>query len=258
MIRCEQLTKTYATRSAQVRALDQVNLAVQAGEFLCIRGPSGCGKTTLLLTLGGLLRPSSGRVVVDGADLYALSPGDRARFRAAKIGFVFQMFHLVPYLTVAENVLLAAGGGLGPSADSKASEGAPSEVAAEGLKAGRQTERGMFGVRASAWSARAVELLTQLGLGARVGHKPGELSAGERQRTALARALLNQPQLLLADEPTGNLDPDNAAAVFEHLRAFHRAGGTVVVVTHGAVAEPYATRVCQMRAGAVVWLRVEG
>jgi len=220
MIRCAQLTKTYATRAGPVRALDAVDLAVQAGEFVCVRGPSGCGKTTLLLSLGGLLRPSSGRVLVEGADLYALSARDRARFRAAKIGFVFQMFHLAPYLTVAENVLLAA--------------------------------RGLFGVRASAWPARAVELLTQLGLGGRVGHKPGELSAGERQRTALARALLNQPQLLLADEPTGNLDPDNATAVFERLKAFHRAGGTVVAVTHGAAAEPYATRICRMREGRLV------
>jgi ABC-type lipoprotein export system ATPase subunit len=251
MIRCDQLTKTYATRAGPVRALDQVNLAVQAGEFLCVRGPSGCGKTTLLLTLGGLLRPTSGRVVIDGADLYALSAGERARFRAAKIGFVFQMFHLVPYLTVAENVLLAARGGPVPSTHPKASEGAPGEVAAGSPKAGHQTGRDMCGVHASAWSAHALELLTQLGLGARLHHKPGELSAGERQRTALARALLNRPQLVLADEPTGNLDPDNAAAVFEHLRAFQRAGGTVVVVTHGAGAEPYATRLCQMRAGGI-------
>ena len=251
MIRCEQLTKTYATRAGPVRVLAQVNLAVQAGEFLCVRGPSGCGKTTLLLALGGLLRPSSGRVVIDGADLYALSPRDRARLRAAKIGFVFQMFHLVPYLTVAENVLLAARGGPAPTTRPEATEAAPGEVAANGPKAGQQTGAGSFGAGASAWSARALALLTQLGLGARLHHKPGELSAGERQRTALARALLNRPQLVLADEPTGNLDPDNAAAVFEHLRAFQRAGGTVVAVTHGAAAEPYATHVCQMQAGVI-------
>jgi len=251
MIRCEQLAKTYATRAGPVRALDQVNLAVQAGEFLCVRGPSGCGKTTLLLTLGGLLRPTSGHVVIDGADLYAMSARDRARFRAVKIGFVFQMFHLVPYLTVAENVLLAARGRPAPTACPRAREDAPSGVAANSPKAGQQTGRDSLGLPAWAGSARALELLTQLGLGARLHHKPGQLSAGERQRTALARALLNEPQLVLADEPTGNLDPDNAAAVFEHLRSFHRAGGTVVVVTHGAAAEHYATRVCQMRAGRI-------
>jgi ABC-type lipoprotein export system ATPase subunit len=197
-----------------VKSLDAVSLRVHPGEFVAIRGPSGCGKTTLLLTVGGMLRPSSGTVTVAGHELYALRAADRARWRSANLGFIFQMFHLVPYLTVLENVLLAAGGP-------------------------RTPER----------IHRSRELLDQLGLAARLSHKPAELSAGERQRTAIARALLGQPQILLADEPTGNLDPHNAVEVFQHLRAFHQAGGTVIVVTHGDAAQPYAQRTLELQAG---------
>jgi ABC-type lipoprotein export system ATPase subunit len=214
MIRCRQLTRLFATGGAVVRALEAVDLEVPAGQFVRVRGPSGCGKTTLLLTLGGMLRPSSGQVVVDGQDLYGLSVRDRGVFRAEKVGFVFQMFHLVPYLSVLENVLLAAGPGM-----------------------------------ANSRRSRAEELLERLGLSPRRRHRPGELSAGERQRTAVARALLNQPKLILADEPTGNLDPDNAAEVLRHLREYQAAGGTVILVTHGPLADGQTGRVLQMRAG---------
>jgi putative ABC transport system ATP-binding protein len=217
MIACEGLAKRYAMRSRTVDALTDVSLVVSPGEFVVVRGPSGSGKTTLLLTLGGMLRPTAGMVRVDGTDLYGLSEAERAAFRARRIGFVFQMFHLVPYLTAIENVLLPAGAG-----DARADRG------------------------------RAAALLEEMGLVDRANHKPAELSAGERQRTAIARALYREPAVILADEPTGNLDPDNAAATFEHLAAFHKAGGTVIVVTHGHEADAPADRVVRLREGRIV------
>lgn len=216
MVRFDHVSKIYPASQGEVKSLDRLSLEVHPGEFVAIRGPSGCGKTTLLLAAGGMLHPTAGTVTVDGHDLYTLSARERAQFRAGKIGFVFQMFHLVPYLNVVENVLLAA------------------------VQAPRKPG-----------PARAEELLARLGLAPRLRHKPAELSAGERQRAALARALLNQPKLILADEPTGNLDPDNAAEVFQHLREFHRAGGTVIVVTHGSGADAYADRVVEMRSGSI-------
>ena len=217
MIRFDQVSVIYPGAGASVKALDAVDLSVAAGEFVVIRGPSGCGKTTLLLAAGGMLRPSRGQVAVNGQDLYQLSGAERARVRARDIGFVFQMFHLVPYLTVLENVMLPAG----------------ATVVTPGV-------------------SRARELLDEFGLSPRVGHRPAQLSTGERQRAALARALLNKPKLVLADEPTGNLDPENSTAVFDHLRTFHRAGGTVIVVTHGSTADRYADRLVEMRSGAIV------
>jgi ABC-type lipoprotein export system ATPase subunit len=217
MIRCEQVSKVYRPAKGEVRSLDRVELEVRSGEFVCVRGPSGCGKTTLLLTLGGMLRPTSGGVRIADSEIYDLSPRERARFRAEQIGFVFQMFHLVPYLNVLDNVLLAAR-----------------------PKCGGDVQN------------RARRLLEQLGLAARQQHTPAELSAGERQRTAIARALLNQPQLILADEPTGNLDPENASEVFQHLKVFAQSGGTVVVVTHGSTAESFADRIVEMRAGRIL------
>ena len=212
MIICEKLTKSYRTKQGEVRALDDVSLELHPGEFIVVRGPSGCGKSTLLLTLGGMLRPTRGRVTMDGKALYDLDTRQRARFRAERVGFVFQMFHLVPYLSVLENVLLAAG---------------------------------------TCPRTRAESLLDELGLKRRAHHKPGELSAGERQRAAVARALLNRPQLVLADEPTGNLDPENSAEVLEHLRTFREGGGTVVMATHSAAADRHADRIVDLRAGRI-------
>ncbi len=219
MIRFDSVSKIYPTRAGEVRSLDGVNLEIRAGEFVALRGPSGCGKTTMLLAAGGMLRPTSGRITVGDESLYSLGPAERARFRARNIGFVFQMFHLVPYLDVLDNVLLAAV----PSGLAKAEAG-----------------------------KRALGILDRLGLGPRLSHRPADLSTGERQRAAIARALLNQPRLLLADEPTGNLDPANEREVFIHLREFHRAGGTVVIVTHGNTANDYADRVVSMESGKVV------
>ena len=214
MIACENVSKIYPTRNGEVRSLDALTLEISPGEFLVVRGPSGSGKTTLLLALGGMLRPTSGNIVFDGQDIYDLSTKDRARFRSQKIGFVFQMFHLVPYLNVLENVLLAA--------TTSANDG---------------------------HHQRAQELFDRLDIKARAQHRPSELSAGERQRTAIARALLNEPKLILADEPTGNLDPGNTAEVFRHLSEYQKAGGTVIVVTHGEAANVYADRIVKLKAG---------
>ncbi len=217
MVALQDVTKIYRTGRREVTALDGVTLRVETGEFVVIRGPSGSGKTTLLMIASSMLDPTSGRVVVDGHDLRQLSPTEKQRFRARHIGFIFQMFHLVPYLNVIENVIFAAGAAAVPDA-----------------------------------SARAAALLEQLGMEHRVGHRPFELSAGEQQRVAIARALLNHPRLLLADEPTGNLDRESAAAVLGHLAGFHRAGGTVILASHQPETEPLADRVVSLAEGKIV------
>jgi len=215
LLQMEGLTRTYAGPGGEVRAVDGVSLSLDAGEFVAVRGPSGCGKTTLLLAAGALLAPSSGRVRVVGQDPYALSAGQRAELRAAQIGFVFQQFHLVPYLDALDNILaptLATGTGNGAR-------------------------------------SRALELAERLGLTPRLRHVPAALSTGERQRVALARALLNRPKLLLADEPTGNLDEANGLTVFQCLTEFARGGGAVLLVTHEPRAGEHATRRLEMKAG---------
>jgi putative ABC transport system ATP-binding protein len=219
MLKIEDVTKTYATSHGPVAALAGVTAEINQGEFAVVRGPSGCGKTTLLLMLGGMLHPTSGTVTVADQGLYGLAANKRARFRSEQIGFVFQMFHLVAYLSVLDNVLLA-GGSRGRKADDR---------------------------------ARAEDLLKQFGLADRITHKPSELSAGERQRTAIARALFNRPTVLLADEPTGNLDPDNAAETVRYLQEYQKGqGGTVVMVTHSDTADSVADRIVRMKAGKLV------
>jgi ABC-type lipoprotein export system ATPase subunit len=214
MLILQDLTKTYRTWAAEVKALDGVSLKIDRGEFVAVCGPSGSGKTTLLMMIAAMLRPSGGTVRFEDRDIYEMTVPARARFRAETIGFVFQMFHLVPYLNVLENVLLAAAV-----------------------------------VRRRDGKAQAEGLLRRLGLDHRLGHRPSELSAGEKQRTAIARALLNQPKLILADEPTGNLDPENARCVLRHLQDFQKAGGTVIVATHGPTAQEFATRTISLREG---------
>lgn len=215
MIAVEQLTKSYRTKGGEsLDVIDALNIEIGQGEFVVIRGPSGCGKTTLLLTLGGMLRPTSGQVRIGGTDIYALNPRKRAEFRASSIGFVFQMFHLIPYLDVLDNVLLG--------------------VSDRSVTAARD---------------RADKLIERLGIQSRRGHRPCELSAGERQRAAIARALINAPKIILADEPTGNLDPDSASDVVGHLADFRSEGGTVVMVTHGTGADETADRIIRMERG---------
>ena len=212
--RLESVSQVYASRRGTVTALAAVDLAVGEGEFVCLRGPSGSGKSTLLFVLGAMLQPSSGRVRVAGRELAGLGARGRAALRAEHVGFVFQSFHLLPYLDALGNLLVAGAG-----------------------RRGRAPRR------------RAEELLERVGLGGRAEHRPAELSAGERQRLALARALVNEPALVLADEPTGNLDPASAAAVLELLGEAHREGRTVVLVTHGRLAAGLAERTLHLREG---------
>jgi putative ABC transport system ATP-binding protein len=216
MIQLSNVNKTYTTPQGQVSALAHVDLHIQDGEFLVVRGPSGSGKTTMLLTIGGMLHPTSGSVSIQGQDIYAMSPRQRSHIRATHIGFVFQMFHLVPYLNVLDNVCLPEGAGAPPCDKSD-----------------------------------AMGLLERLQMTNRALHKPAELSAGERQRAAVARALLYNPRIVLADEPTGNLDPVNGENIFGYLAEYHRSGGTVAVVTHGTMADQYADRIVQVQDGCI-------
>lgn len=219
MIEFDRVSKVYATRRGEVRALHDLSLRIEQGSYVAVCGPSGCGKSTLLALVGGLTLATSGRVAVGSKDLSTMSSAERAEFRATQIGFVFQVFHLLPFLNVLDNVLLAAQG--------------PADAALR---------------------SRAESLITQFGLAPRTHHRPSQLSVGERQRVAMARALLNQPQILLADEPTGNLDPDNATMVLDQVEQFHRQGGTVVLVTHEPPAAARAQRVIELRAGQLVAL----
>jgi len=192
-IEVTDLTKTYG---ASLDALHQVSFTVEKGEWIAVMGPSGSGKSTLLNVLGGLDAASTGRVVLDGQEISRFSANELARFRAEKIGFVFQQFHLVPYLTALENVMLA------------------------------QYFHSLADER------EAAEALGRVGLGDRLQHLPSQLSGGEQQRVCVARALINQPNLILADEPTGNLDEVNETLVMGLLTELHRAGHTLVLVTH--------------------------
>jgi putative ABC transport system ATP-binding protein len=216
MLQFKNISKSFDGPQGKVTALDGVSLSAQPGEFLAVCGSSGCGKTTLLLTAGGLLRPSAGEISLDGQDPYELNPEMRSRLRARKIGFVFQQFHLIPYLNVRQNILAAS--------------------LALPLKEADQ---------------RADELIGQFGLDDRVDHVPAQLSTGERQRTALARAVLNRPKVILADEPTGNLDEHNAEIVFGYLSQYVTNGGCVLLVTHDVRSAAHATRTLQMSRGRI-------
>jgi len=217
MLEFKNVSKWFNGAQGKVTALKGVSFSVRPGELLAVRGPSGCGKTTLLLTAGGLLRPSDGQLSIDGQDPYALSPEMRSRLRARTIGFVFQQFHLIPYLTVRQNIMTA-------------SLAAPLKEASE----------------------RTQKLISHFGLDDRADHVPARLSTGERQRTALARALLNEPKVIMADEPTGNLDEDNARTVFGYLSQYVGDGGCVLLVTHDDRAAAHATRSLQMSQGQLV------
>ncbi len=219
LVVCDNLVKIYRIADREVVALQGLDLVVRQGEMLGIVGPSGSGKSTLLNILGGLDRPSAGRVTVDGQDLVKLSDAGLDRYRRSQVGFVWQQpaRNLMPYLTVAENVALP--------------------LALSGYSPARQ-------------QARISELLEAVGLTARRRHRLAELSGGEGQRVAIAVALANQPRLLLADEPTGELDSANAALVFDLLRSLNRAWGlTIIVVTHDPAIAARVDRVVAIRDG---------
>jgi ABC-type lipoprotein export system ATPase subunit len=217
MIKIENITKTYTKGDNIVKALDDITITAKKGEFIIVKGSSGCGKTTLLLTAGGLLHPQQGKISVNNQDIYNLTPEERAKFRATNIGFVFQQYHLIPYLSIFENVNVPSLANDYPI---------PKE--------------------------RAVELIESLGLKDRIHHTPAELSAGEKQRTALARALLYNPKIILADEITGNLDHKNATIVLEKLTDYTKSGGTVLLVTHDEKAFAYADRIIEMSDGKII------
>ena len=196
----EGLTREFETGGEVIRAVDGVSFACHARQMIAITGPSGCGKSTLLYLLGSLEKPTAGHILIDGLDVGALAGGDADRFRRTKIGFVFQSFHLVPNLSAVENVML------------------PMEI---------------VGVPRRLQRERAEDLLRQVGIKEdRYGHRPGKLSGGQQQRIAVARALANDPTVILADEPTGNLDSNNSRRLVNLLRSLAQTGRTVVVVTH--------------------------
>lgn len=197
MIKIENICKSYYSRKGSITILKEASAQIFKGAFASIRGPSGCGKSTLLLILGGLLDPDSGSVQIAGQDLQPMTGKRKGLFRAKHIGFVFQQFHLFPYLSVEDNIKAA------------------------GLVLPENND-----------NSHAEELMQQLQIDHRRDHVPGRLSVGEQQRVALGRALYNKPELILADEPTGNLDPENAAIVLETFKQFVKNGGTVLTVTH--------------------------
>jgi len=221
MIRTKDLKKIYITEEVETTALNNVNLEVQEGEYVAVMGPSGCGKSTLLNLIGGLDTATSGSIIVDGKDLAAIDRSGLARHRRHTAGMVFQSFNLISHRSALENVMLALVFGGVPRGQRK---------------------------------ARAAELLRRVGLGERLDHKPSELSGGEAQRVALARALANDPDVLLLDEPTGNLDSATAGEIIDLIAGLNRdAGLTAVMVTHERdMADRVSSRVVELLDGAIV------
>jgi putative ABC transport system ATP-binding protein len=217
VIETRDLTRIYQMGASQVRALDGVSLQVARGEFAALMGPSGSGKSTLMHLLGCLDRPTSGEYLLEGETIERISEEKRAQLRNQRIGFVFQNFNLLNRMTVLENV------------------GLPLLYARD--------DRG--------WQEKARQALKRVGLGKRLKHKPNELSGGERQRAAIARALVHNPALVLADEPTGNLDSANGEAIMRLLAELCREGHTLLMVTHDLHCASYAGRVIQMRDGRI-------
>jgi putative ABC transport system ATP-binding protein len=216
----QNLTKTYRVGDVEVNALRGVNLKIERGEFVAIVGPSGSGKSTLFHILGGLTPPTSGAVLIDGTDLVKMSEADRTRLRKTTVGFVFQKYNLLPTLTGAGNIEIA---------------------------------RHIAGKNGHERDPQFEEILKLLGISGRLNHKPRALSGGEQQRIAIARALVNHPSLLLADEPTGNLDSENSTAVLSLLQGLNkRLGQTILMITHNPEAAAYADRIVTMRDGRIV------
>jgi putative ABC transport system ATP-binding protein len=219
MIQIRDLKKTYRVGEIDVHALRGVNLSVERGEFLAIVGPSGSGKSTLFHILGGLTPPTSGSIHIGGRDLLAMTEAERTNLRKTGVGFVFQKYNLLPTLTAADNIEIAR------------------DIA---------HQKGPL-------DPKFEEILDLLGLKGRLHHKPRALSGGEQQRVAIARAIVNHPAILLADEPTGNLDTENSEAVLGLLRDLNtRLGQTILMITHNPEAAAYAHRIVRMRDGRVV------
>ena len=219
MLRMEKVSKSYRHRGRDVIALDGASLDIPRGDFVSVVGPSGSGKSTLLLMLGGMLSPSAGRVLLSGQSIYELHSDARARLRKENIGFVFQTFNLVPYLSALENV---------------------------------QIPLFLAGMDDRAQQQRATALLERVGLADRLDHKPSELSVGQQQRVALARMLANDPAVILADEPTGNLDPETSEQIIGFSEDFHAEGRTIAMVTHDPKAAERAKRTLKLQQGKIL------
>jgi putative ABC transport system ATP-binding protein len=218
MLKMENVTKAYKHRGQMVTALDNATVEIPRGDFVSLVGPSGSGKSTLLLMLGGMLSPSQGRILLEDESIYDMHPNQRAQMRRQKVGFVFQTFNLVPYLSALENV---------------------------------QIPLFLAKMDGPAQKERATSLLERVGLGDRIHHKPGELSVGQQQRVALARMLANDPAVILADEPTGNLDPETSQQIIGFLEEFNQEGRTIVMVTHDPRAAKRAKRLLRLNAGTI-------
>jgi len=218
IVELRAVAKLYRRGTAEIAALQDVSLSIRAGEFVSIMGPSGSGKTTMLSLLGCLDRPTRGEYILDGTPIHALSDDAVSHVRNRAIGFVFQAFHLIPQLTVAENVATPLLYGRVPQAE---------------------------------WNGRVAGALDRVGLSGRADHRPGELSGGEAQRAAVARALVCQPRILLADEPTGNLDSATGEQVADLLDALNAEGRTVLLVTHNEALARRARRMIRLRDGRV-------
>ncbi len=220
MIEAENVRKTYRIGKVDVQALRGISLQIEKGEFVTIVGPSGSGKSTLFYILGGLTHADSGRVLIDGVDFTAMSDSGRTRLRRSKIGFVFQKFNLLPTLTAEGNIEIA---------------------------------RDISGHQAAGGREHIERITGLLGIDQRLEHRPSEMSGGEQQRVALARALVNQPAIVLADEPTGNLDSENSEIVLKMLRRSNQElGQTVLMITHNPEAATYGDRIIHMRDGSIV------
>lgn len=219
IVKTENLTKSYKVGKIEVPALNGVSLDIDEGEFVAIMGPSGCGKSTLLHLLGGLLSPTSGKIIIDGEDLSKVTDAERTDIRRRKIGFVFQRFNLFPTLTADGNLKLAE----------------------------------KIHTKDGGDPARRREVLRLLKLEEKMHHKPLELSGGEQQRVALARAIINSPAIILADEPTGNLDTENSQIVLDMFRELNQKfGQTIVMITHNPEAAEACSRIIRMRDGHIV------
>jgi len=218
ILKTEKLWKFYRAGKVEVPALRGVDFEMLPGEFVAVMGPSGCGKSTLLYVIGGLARASRGRVLVDGNDLAAMTDAERTKLRRHKVGFVFQRFNLLPTLDAFGNIAIAQH------------------------------------IHGNGFDPHRFEVVTKmLGLSDRLRHRPSELSGGEQQRVAIARAIINEPKIILADEPTGNLDTRNSEIVLEMLGQLNKElGQTIVMITHNPEAAAYAHRVVHMRDGVIV------
>lgn len=218
MIEILNASKTYHQGEQEVCALRDVSFTIEKGEFLSIMGPSGSGKSTLLNLIGGLDQPSRGEIFIDGSPLHGITDDDLTLIRRRKVGFIFQFFNLLPILTAVENVSLP--------------------LLLDGVPFSRIREK-------------AVHLLESVGLGSRIEHRPEQLSGGEMQRVAIARALVTDPAVLLADEPTGNLDSHRSEEILRLLKQLNRSGQTIIMVTHDSGAASFGTRIIKLRDGSL-------